>query len=339
MAKEKINLAVIGFGYWGPNLVRNFVALQQAKVGLICDIAEKQLKKASQAYPWIKATRNYAEVLENQKTQAVAIATPVKTHYQLALKALRAGKHVLVEKPLAYTAKEAKDLIRVALKKDLILMAGHTFVFTPAVQKLKEIVEKKELGRLFYYDSVRVNLGLYQKDVNVIWDLATHDLAILDFLLGKKPRAVWAVGFSHFKYSPEDMAYLLLEYEENFLAHIHVSWIAPVKIRLIIIGGSKKMAMFDDIQPSEKIKIYDQSVRIDLSKETPFTPIYRHGQVVIPHLKQEEALKIECQHFLESIKQGFKPITDGEAGLRVVEVLEGLEKSLKLGGKKIKLCK
>lgn len=339
MAKEKINLAVIGFGYWGPNLVRNFVALQQAKVSLICDIAEKQLKKASQDYSWIKTTRNYADVLENQKIQALAIATPVKTHYQLAYKALMAGKHVLVEKPLACAAKEAKELIKVALKKDLVLMAGHTFVFTPAVQKLKEIVEKKEIGRLFYYDSVRVNLGLYQKDVNVIWDLATHDLAILDFLLGKKPRAVSAVGFSHFKNSPEDIAYLGLYYDRGFLAHIHVSWIAPVKIRLVIIGGSKKMILYDDIQPSEKIKIYDRSVRIDLTKETPFTPVYRHGQVVIPHLESEEALKIECQHFLESIKQGLRPITDGETGLRVVEVLEGLEKSLKLGGKKIKLPK
>lgn len=336
MKKAKLNIAVIGYGYWGPNLVRNFLSLDKVKMISVCDTKKRQLDKCIQTYPWIKTTTSYQEILANKSIEAIAIATPVNTHYNLTLAALQAGKHVLVEKPLCTTVKEGKRLIDRAKQNKLVLMVGHTYIFTTAVNKLKELLQKRSLGRLFYYDSVRASLGIYRSDVNVIWDLAIHDLAILDFLLNKRPLTVMAIGFSHFRHL-EDIAYLILDYKLNFSAHLHVNWLAPVKIRSTIICGSKKMVLFDDVTPSEKIKIYDRSVKIGWHKETALTPIYRHGNVVIPHLEQVEALRLECQHFLDCIRESKQPITDGYAGLRVVEILQAAQQSLKLGGRKVRI--
>jgi predicted dehydrogenase len=297
------------------------------------------LKKALNKYPGLKVTQESSELIEDPSVDAVIISTPVSTHYELAKQALTSGKHVFIEKPMTSTSDQAKELIEEAARHRLILMVDHTFVYTPAVQKIKGLIEKGELGDLYYYDSTRINLGLFQHDVNVLWDLAVHDLGIIDYLLGNKPVSVSATGISHIQGTPHNTAYLTLFFENNLIAHVNASWLAPVKIRLTLIGGSKKMIVFDDLEPSEKIKIYDKGITLNNSSENLYKLLvgYRSGDMWSPQLENTEALRTEAAHFLNCIQKGEKPLTDGEAGLRVVRILEAASASIMDQGRNIPL--
>ena len=252
-----INIGIIGYGYWGPNLVRNFNSAPNMDVCYVCDLSQKQLSKVNSLYPSITITTDIEEVLKNHHVDAIAIATPVSTHFDLAMKALEAGKHVLVEKPLAENSDKCSRMIDEAAKRNLVLMVDHTFAYTGAVRKIRELIAGKQLGEIYYYDSVRVNLGLFQHDVSVVWDLAVHDLSIMEFLFPEKPIAVSATGISHIEGQPVNIAYLTLFFDNDLIAHIHVNWMAPVKVRQTLIGGSEKMIVYNDLEPTEKIKIYD----------------------------------------------------------------------------------
>lgn len=335
--EKEINIAIVGLGYWGPNLVRNFCQLDNVCVHSICDINEKRFASIIKNYPAIKTTTDFNEILNNPDISAVVIALPTALHYEYAKKALLAGKHVLVEKPMTSSSAQAEELIELAKKQQKILMVDHTFVYYGPVQKIKEIINSGELGKIYYFDSQRINLGLLRPDANVIWDLACHDISILNYLLEEKPVSVSAVGTCHFGNKKEEIAHLMIKYGTDLVSHVHVSWLSPVKIRQILIGGENKMIYFDDIQPSEKIKIYDRSVKMDLSKETPFDPVYRSGEIRIPVYNQKEALLLECEDFVECIKTGKQPLTNAESGLNVVKILEACDESLKEKGKEVSL--
>ncbi len=300
---------------------------------------EKKLELARRRYPAIKITTNDQDILADPDIDAVVIATPVSTHFDIALRALRAGKHVLVEKPMTTTSRQAIELIEEADKRKRVLAVDHTFVYTGAVRKMKELVAGNVLGDIYYYDSVRINLGLFQHDVNVIWDLAVHDLSIMDYTLKVRPRAVSAIGVSHIPGKPEDVAYLTLFFEGPLIAHIHVNWLSPVKIRRTIIGGSSKMVIYDDLEPSEKIKIYDSGITVSNDAENrPNLLIgYRTGDMLAPQLKITEALAVEAQHFTRCIEEGEPPIINGEAGLRVVRMLEAANESMAKHGQIVEL--
>jgi predicted dehydrogenase len=332
-----IGVGVVGYGYWGPNLVRNFVEVQDARVVAVSDRRSETLGMAARRYPSIKTTSDYREFLRDPAIDAVAIATPVHTHYDLAVAALRAGKHVLLEKPMTETSEQAQRLIDEAARRRLILMVDHTFVYTAAVQKIREFVVQGMLGDIYYYDSIRVNLGLFQHDVNVVWDLAVHDLAILDYVLEEFPAAVSANGGSHVKGHPENIAHITLFFENGAIGHINVNWLAPVKVRKTLIGGSAKMIVFDDLEPSEKVKIYDKGVTVNGDPEKIYQILigYRVGDMWAPQLATREALRAEAEHFVECIGTGMTPITDGMAGLRVVEMLEATTRSMRLRGNPI----
>lgn len=334
-----INIGVIGYGYWGPNLVRNFSEIPGAKVKTVSDFQPELLAKAQARYPMIEVTTDYQEMLADPKINAVAIATPVSSHFELALAALKAGKHVMVEKPMTETTEQAMRLIDEADRRHLVLMVDHTFVYTGAVQKMHELVTTGELGNIYYYDSVRVNLGLFRHDVNVLWDLAVHDLSIMDYVLQAKPYAVSATGISHIPRGMENIAYLTLFFENNMMAHIHANWLAPVKVRRTLIGGSQKMIVFDDLEPSEKVKVYDKGITLNGNPDRMYEMLinYRAGDMWSPHLEMTEALRTEGLHFIECIQKGERPITDGEAGLRVVKILEAATHSLKKQGRLIEL--
>ena len=334
-----INIAVIGYGYWGPNLVRNFAETPGAKLAGVADVNPKRLSVASGRYPYAKFTQNAAELIEDPGVDVVVISTPVSSHYELALAALRAGKHVLVEKPLAATVEQGLRLIDEAERRRLVLMVDHTFVYTGAVRRIKEMVDKGDLGRIYYYDSVRVNLGLFQHDVNVMWDLAVHDLSIMDYVIAAKPAAVSATGISHVIGEPENIAYLTFLFNENFIAHIHVNWLAPVKVRRTLIGGSNKMVVYDDLEPSEKIKVYDKGINLKDNPEGVYQMMvsYRSGDMWAPRLDLTEALKTEAEEFVRCVETGARPITDGLAGLRMVQYLEAATLSLKNSGKLVNL--
>lgn len=334
-----INIGVIGYGYWGPNLVRNFSEIPGAKVKTVSDFQPELLAKAQARYPMIEVTTDYQEMLADPKINAVAIATPVSSHFELALAALKAGKHVMVEKPMTETTEQAMRLIDEADRRHLVLMVDHTFVYTGAVQKMHELVTTGELGNIYYYDSVRVNLGLFRHDVNVLWDLAVHDLSIMDYVLQAKPDAVSATGISHIPRGMENIAYLTLFFENNMMAHIHANWLAPVKVRRTLIGGSQKMIVFDDLEPSEKVKVYDKGITLNGNPDRMYEMLinYRAGDMWSPHLEMTEALRTEGLHFIECIQKGERPITDGEAGLRVVKILEAATHSLKKQGRLIEL--
>lgn len=325
---KRIKIGVIGLGYWGPNLVRNFRKIPGVEIILAADLKKENLKKIHIDFPSIKTTNEYKKILKDESIDAVVIATEVKSHYRLVKETLSSGKHVLVEKPMTKTSNEAKELIALSKNRKKLLMVGHTFVYSNAVRKIKEIITSNDLGTIYYYDSMRINLGLIQKDSNVIWDLAPHDLSILNYILKQKPLTLAAFGSSHLHYSHEEMAHVFITYENNITAHIHVSWLSPVKIRTVLIGGSKKMIVYDDINPSEKIKIYDKGVLLSRSKVTPFSPAYRSGNVVIPQIDQAEPLYNEVYHFIDCIRNNKKPITDGEAGLEVVSLLEATDRAL-----------
>lgn len=340
LRREKvIGIGVIGYGYWGPNLVRNFSLTPGARITAVSDLRAERLNAIKTQFPDALITTDTKELIYSKDVDAVAISTPVSKHFSLALEALRAGKHVLVEKPMTTSVTEATQLIEEADRRGLVLMVDHTFLFTGAVRKIKEIIAGGRMGQLYYYDAVRINLGLFQHDVNVIWDLAVHDLSIMDYLLESKPLAVSATGVSHLENTPEDVAHLTIFFPDNLLAHFHVNWLAPVKIRRTIIGGSSNMILYDDLEPSEKVKVYDKGISVNQPAEgiNKLKVGYRTGDMWAPALETTEALRMETCHFLECINQKKRPLTDGFAGLRVVQILEAASESMRLRGKLIEL--
>ena len=332
-------IAVIGYGYWGPNLVRNFSLATSAAVVAVCDQRAERLDTVHKLYPAIATYTNVDEMLVDPAVDAVAIATPVNTHFPLAMKALEAGKHVFVEKPFTSTSEQGELLVSLADDKQLTLMVDHTFIYTSAVRKIHELIRSGSLGELYYYDSVRVNLGLFQSDVSVMWDLAVHDLSIMDFLLGKTPLSVSAIGVSHVAGQPENMAYITCRFENNLIAHFHVNWLAPVKVRQTLICGSEKMVVFDDVDMSEKVKVYDKGIILDDNDEKVLQRHvgYRTGDMWAPRLDNIEALTIEAQHFVDCIRTGATPLSDGRAGLRVIRVLEAATRSMAANGAPVDL--
>jgi len=329
-----LRIGVIGYGYWGPNIVRNFSAANGSEVTMVCDMNQQNLKKVKKAYPQINVTANIDELIKNPEVDAIAIATPVFTHHDLAKKALEEGKSAFLEKPFTYTVAEAEDLVELAAKKNLKLMVDHTFLYTGAVRKIRQLVDDGVLGNLYYFDSVRVNLGLFQHDVNVVWDLAPHDISIMDYIIGEIPQAVIATGVGHFNRGLEDIAYLTFYYDHNIIAHINVNWLSPVKVRTTLIGGEKKMLVWNDLEPDEKIKIYDKGVKVK-TKEGQYNLLvdYRSGDMWAPKVEQTEALKLMAEKFVDYVKNGGTVVNDGIAGLNNVKMLEAANKSLNNKGK------
>jgi len=324
-----LRIGVIGYGYWGPNIVRNFAGHQDCKVVAICDKSASALGRAASRHPGVTLTTDENEVLKSTDIDAVAIVTPVSWHYPLAKKALENGKHVFVEKPFTATTAEAKDLIEIAERKHLQIMVDHTFLFTGAVRKIKQLIDEGALGPLYYYDSTRVNLGLFQHDVNVLWDLAPHDLAIMDYLIGLEPELVVATGGAHFN-SLEDVAYLTVYFPNKVIAHINVNWLSPVKVRTTLVGGQRRMLLWDDMDRGEKIRVYDKGADVRTEEGVHKLLVsYRSGDMWAPRVEELEALQLETRYFLDCIKDGVKPFNDGHAGLRVVKILEAAELSLK----------
>ncbi len=334
-----IQVGVNGCGYWGPNLIRCFSEASGVTVAAVSDLRADRLAPLRKRYPAIETTQNAAELISNPRLDAIAIATPVATHFELAMKALAAGKHVLVEKPMTASAESSLRLMEEADRCNLVLMVDHTFVYTGAVRKIRELIAGGQLGELYYYDAVRVNLGLFQHDVDVIWDLAVHDVSIMDYVLPLRPLAVSATGMSHVPGRRENVAYLTIFCENNFIAHVHVNWLAPVKVRRTMIGGSRRMIVYDDVEPSEKVKVYDKGIAMSEEGEdvVEMRIRYRAGDVWIPQLDISEALKVEAAEFIGSIEQGRTPLTDGLAGLRTVRILEAATRSMKAKGQLMEL--
>jgi len=338
---KPITIGVIGCGYWGPNLLRNFAENDAAELRWICDTDERRLAAMSRRYPAVRTTIDYRTVIDDLEIDALAIVTPVATHFQIAKEAVLAGKHALVEKPLTSTVSEADELLELAGRANRTIMVDHTFVYTGAVRKMKEIVQSGDLGELLYFDSVRINLGLFQRDINVLWDLAPHDLSIMDYLIERQPDAVSAVGSCHIEPGIENIAYLLMHFPDDFIAHFHFNWLAPVKIRRTLIAGSRKMILYDDIEPTEKVRVYDKGVtsnRTD-NREADYQTLvsYRTGDVWAPKLDTTEALRFVVAEFLDSIREARKPLTDGASALRVVRLLEAAQQSIKTGGRAVLL--
>lgn len=334
-----IGIGVIGYGYWGPNLVRNFMEAPGSRVVAVSDLRGERLRQLTARYPTVKATTDYHDLLTDPAIDAIAIATPVSSHFDLAMKALKASKHVLVEKPLAATSEQALQVIEEAARRKRVLMVDHTFVYTGAVRKIREMIVANALGDIYYYDSVRINLGLFQHDVNVVWDLAVHDLSIMDYVLPSSPIAVSATGMSHIPGQPENVAYITLFFAQRQIAHVHVNWLTPVKVRRTLIGGSEKMIVYDDLEPSEKVKIYDKGVTIGQHPEAVYDLLvsYRSGDMWAPQFDNTEALRTEAAHFIDCIENNKRPETDGHAGLRIVRMLEAAEHSLRARGRLIEL--
>lgn len=330
---KKRSVGVIGCGYWGPNLIRNFHEIPHADLKVVCDVDEARLAHVQNRYPYVRTTRDYHELLA-WGVEAVAIATPVSTHHAIALDCLRAGKHVLVEKPIASSSAKAKAMVRASQEAGRVLMVGHTFEYNPAVVALKEIIHSGEIGQVYYINCTRVNLGLYQPDIDVVWDLAPHDISILLYILGAAPLSVSARGGAFVQRAKHDVAYLTLHFPEGVMADLRVSWLDPCKIRRITIVGSRKMIVYDDIEPEEKVRIYDKGVEVQPYTDTleEFELAYRYGDVVAYPLDWVEPLRAECLHFLDCIETGARPRSDGEAGLRVVQILETAQASLLNGG-------
>ncbi len=323
-----IKFGVIGYGYWGPNVVRNLAQLDGSQVVVVCDKSPASQKRIQKAFPNTRVTANASEVMTSNDVDAVAIVTPVWTHYELTKAALEHGKHVFVEKPFTSNTEQAEELIELAARKHLQIMVDHTFLFTGAVRKIDKLVSDGTLGKIFYYDSMRVNLGLFQHDVNVIWDLAPHDLSIIDHLIEETPEAISATGQSHLN-QHEDVAYITIYFPDKIIAHINVNWLSPVKVRTTLIGGEKKMLVWNDLEADEKIKIYDKGVDIS-SQEGLYNLLvnYRSGDMWSPQIEQVEALKLEMTYFLECIEKNKTPMNDGHAGLRIVRMLEAANRSV-----------
>jgi len=324
-----IRIGIIGYGYWGPNVVRNFSTAEGAKVVMACDMNQQSLKKLKKAFPLLRLTADSNELINDPEVDAVAIVTPVFTHFELAKKALEAGKSIFVEKPFTDTVAHAEELVELAEKKKQKIMVDHTFLYTGAVKKIKQLVEDGVLGDLYYFDSIRVNLGLFQHDINVVWDLAPHDIAIMDYVIGERPLAVVATGAGHFGRGLEDIAYLTFYYPRNVIAHINVNWLSPVKVRTTLIGGQKKMLVWNDLEPDEKIKIYDKGVQVK-TKEGKYNLLvdYRSVDMWAPKIEQTEALRLIAEKFVYYVENGASVVNDGIAGLNVVKMLEAASKSL-----------
>ena len=332
-----IKVGVIGYGYWGPNIVRNFHNNPDLKVVSVSDVSLDRLKILKSVHPDIQASTDEDDIIKDPSIDLVAIITSTSTHFRLAKKALTEGKHIFVEKPFTSSSSQAIELIEIAEKKNLLIMVDHTFLFTGAVQKMKELVDQT-LGKLYYYDSVRVNLGLFQYDSNVIWDLAPHDLSIMFYINPElSPRSVNAVGADHLGNGMVDVAYLTVNGDDNFIAHFHCNWLSPVKVRKTLVAGDKKMLVWDDLEADEKVKIYNKKVE-EISEKTEFYKLqikYHHGDIHVPMIKQTEALKLETAHLVECLIHHKRPINGGYEGLQVVKILEASDKSLKNGGKEI----
>jgi predicted dehydrogenase len=335
-----IRIGVIGYGYWGPNLVRNFYETPGVQVACVSDLRPERLKVVTSRYPTVRVTVDHQDLINDPTIDAVAIATPVSTHFDLASRALKAGKHVFVEKPLASTSEDVKRLIDIAQKADRLLMVDHTFVYTGAVRKIREYVDAGTLGDIYYYDSTRVNLGLFQHDVDVTWDLAVHDLSIMDYVIPGRAVAVSATGLSHVPFRKENIAFLTVFFGGPMIAHIHVNWLAPVKIRRTLIGASKKMIVYDDLEQSEKIKVYDKGITLNPGDPEKIYDVlvgYRTGDMLAPQYDSREALAVEAAEFARCVNEHKQPPTDGAAGLRVVQILEAATESLKRRGAPVEL--
>ena len=333
-----INLAVIGYGYWGPNLVRNLQDTKNARVVSCCDVNPARLAQVRAKYPSIEITDDPGTLLKSPSIDAIVIATPVATHYEFARKALDNGKHVLLEKPATTSSAEAEKLVNLAQQKGLTLMVDHTFIYTGAGRKMKELVDQGDLGQLYYFDSVRINLGLVQRDVNVLWDLAPHDISILEHLVPEKPVSVCANGACHVGNGLENVAYLTVYFASGLIAHFHNNWLSPVKIRSVLVGGSKKTIHYDDMESSEKIKVYDRGVDVTTEEGIHEMRVsYRLGDMWAPRLDNVEALSRMADEFVSSVENGRSPLTDGNSGLNVVRILEASEMSIKHRGKEIML--
>jgi len=330
---EKIRVGIVGYGYWGPNLLRNLSELPNSQVVIAADLNQNRLAKVKSSYPSIKVTENYRDLFE-QNLDAVVVATPPSTHYSIARECLDHGLNILVEKPMTLVSYDAQELIRVANEKNLILMVGHTFEYNVAVHTLKELIDKGELGHIYYMDTARLNLGLFSKDLNVMWDLAPHDISILLYLLGKMPIGVSAQGTQCAFKGIHDVAYINLFFADNIMAHVHVSWLDPCKVRRVTVVGSKKMAVYNDIESLEKIKIYDKGVESPAytNNFADFQFSYRYGDILIPTIHFVEPLRVECQHFIDCIINHCEPTSNGQDGLNVVKVLEAAQRSLSNSG-------
>ena len=332
-----IKVGILGYGYWGPNLVRNFAETPGTAVAGVADLDTKKLELVQRRYPGVKTTTHFQDLLRDPEIDAVAVATPVGTHFELGMAALRAGKHLWLEKPMTETLLQARKLLDEAQRRQLTVFVDHTFIYTGAVRKMGELVKSGELGQVYYYDSTRVNLGLFQSDVNVISDLAVHDFSILDYLLGEHPIAVSASGTNHFPGTPENLAYITLFYDSGTIAHANVSWLAPVKVRQILVGGSKRMIIYDDVQPSEKVKVYDKGISFteDPKQIYEMRVGYRTGDMWAPKLDATEALRLASEHFVDCLQHAKTPETDGQLGVRVVELIEAATSSMRGRGETV----
>jgi predicted dehydrogenase len=330
-----IRVGVIGYGYWGPRIARNFNGQNGCQLSAICDKSPDSLRRAKQAFPGVNVTSDLKEVIGSTEIDAVAVITPVWTHFELTKAALENGKHVFVEKPFTSNVAQAEELIELAERKNRIIMVDHTFLFTGAVRKIRELIDEGALGKLYYYDSTRVNLGLFQHDVNVLWDLAPHDLSIMDYLIQRDPDVVIATGQNHLN-CHEDVAYMTIYFDDSIIAHINVNWLSPVKVRTTLLGGEKKMVVWNDLEADEKVKLYDKGVNIANGQGVyDLLVSYRSGDMWAPKIEQTEALSGEAKYFADCIEKNQTPFNDGVAGLRVVKLLEAADKSLKERGKAI----
>src|SRR5438128_996632 len=332
-----IRMGVVGYGYWGPNIVRNLRSLEGCEVAAVCDQSPAAVKRIKQAHPDLTVTTQSSELLTSAEIDAIAVVTPVRTHFELAKAALQNGKHVFVEKPFTSTTQQAEELIELAERKNLKIMVDHTFLFTGAVRKIRELIDEGVLGDLYYYDSTRVNLGLFQHDVSVVWDLAPHDLSIMSFLIPQEPEAVVATGQAHLN-GLVDVAFLTVYFPGKTIAHINVNWLSPVKVRTTLLGGEKKMLVWNDLEADEKLKIYDKGVQMGSGQGLHELMVsYRSGDMWAPRVEQTEALSVELGHFMDCVVKGHTPVNDGIAGLRVVKLLEAADRSLKERGRAIQI--
>jgi predicted dehydrogenase len=336
---KMIKIGLIGYGYWGPNLARNFSQNSDLQLTAICDSSDDRLTKAGKTYPETRLFNNLDDFFNEADMDVVAVATPVASHFYLAKRALTSGRHVWMEKPMTDHVEQAEELIELAIRKNKVLLVDHTFVYTGAVRKIKELIDGNELGEVFYYDSTRMNLGLFQQDVNVIWDLAPHDISILDYLMPLKKLEVAASGCFFLGNGICPKSLLTIYMENGVIAHINVSWVSPVKMRQTMIGGTKRMVFYDDNEPSEKIKVYDKGVDLDFTREDFYKlkVLYRVGDMWAPKLESHEALAMETSHFVDCLLNGTKPLTDGNSALEVVKVLVASQKSLKNKGIPVEL--
>lgn len=333
-----INIGVIGYGYWGPNLVRNFFAANDCCVKMVADPRQERLNNLGNLFPGIVGVRNADEIINDRDIDAVIIATPVSTHYSIARKSLLRGKHVLIEKPMAASVWEAESLINLAMQKNLLLMVDHTFLYTGAVEKMKQLVDSQELGNIKYLDSTRINLGLFQSDINVLWDLAPHDISILNFIINDRPYSVNATGITHTNNGIENIAYLTVNYNSGFIAHFNCSWTSPVKVRMMLVGGDQKMILYNDLEPSEKIKVYDTGYIHTTDEQKKKVMVdYRTGDIYVPKINTTEALLNLANDFIMSIKAGKQPRSSNRIGLDVVKILEASNQSIKHNGSEVLL--